>query len=153
MPRGTNGARPMIWFACNWRQRLISVVAICAFTLSVPSVRADEAVDWSRSTPVTITLSSYQFVPAQIGLQHGKAYRLHLVNTSGKGHNFSAPGLFSSSTIASADRAKIDDGAVEVDSGSSVDVSLVPMTTGDYAVKCTHFLHSTFGMHGTVTVN
>jgi uncharacterized cupredoxin-like copper-binding protein len=123
------------------------------FALSARSVKADETIDWSRSTPVTITLTSYQFAPAQIGLQHGKAYRLHLVNTSGKGHNFSAPGLFSSSTIAPADRTKIEDGAVEVDSGSSVDVSLVPMMSGDYAVRCTHFLHSTFGMHGAVTVN
>ena len=127
-----------------------AIGAVCLVALSLPT-RADEAS--ANSASVSITLSSYQFAPAHIDLQHGKTYRLHLVNASGKGHDFSAPGLFASSTIAPADRAKIDDGAVEVDSGSSVDISLTPATPGDYPVKCTHFLHSTFGMRATVTVN
>jgi plastocyanin len=28
----------------------------------------------------------------------------------------------------------------------------VPRTPGTYRVECTHFLHSVFGMHGTIEV-
>jgi uncharacterized cupredoxin-like copper-binding protein len=143
----------MNWSVGNPSRLFFCAVAICAFAVSARSINADETDLWSRSTQVTITLTSYQFAPAHIDLQHGKAYRLHLVNASGKGHNFSAPGLFAASTIAPQDRTKIDDGAVEVDSGSSVDVSLIPMSSGDYGVRCTHFLHAAFGMHANVTVN
>jgi uncharacterized cupredoxin-like copper-binding protein len=130
-----------------------TAISACAFALAARSVEADETDVFSRSTPLSITLTSYEFAPAHIDLQRGKAYRLHLVNTSGKGHDFSAPGLFASSTIASADRTKIDHGAVEVDGGSSADVSLIPLTPGDYPVRCTHFLHAAFGMHASITVN
>ena len=127
-------------------------VAIAVFTLSTRAVKGEQS-DIGAQGSVSITMTSYQFAPAHIELQRGKTYRLHLVNASGKGHDFSAPALFASSTIAPADQAKIHDGAVEVDSGSSVDVALVPLTPGDYPVRCTHFLHATFGMRGDVIVN
>jgi uncharacterized cupredoxin-like copper-binding protein len=148
-------ARPMnLRFARPTNLFLVgAAISAWVFALAVRPAEADETDVWSRSTPLPITLTSYEFAPAHINLQHGKAYRLHLVNTSGKGHDFSAPELFAASTIAPADRTKIDDGSVEVDSGSSVDISLVPATPGDYAVRCTHFLHAMFGMRATVTVN
>lgn len=137
------------------RPLLVSVtgIAIGVFALFVRPIKADETDTWSHTALVPITMTSYQFAPTHFELQRGKTYRLHLVNASGKGHNFSAPGLFASSTIAPQDRAKISDGAVEVDSGSSVDVAFIPLTPGDYPINCTHFLHTMLGMRATVSVN
>lgn len=128
-------------------------VVIAVFALSTRAVKGEQSDVGAQAGSVSITMTSYQFAPAHIELQRGKSYRLHLVNASGKGHDFSAPALFASSTIAPPDQAKIHDGAVEVDSGSSVDVALVPLVAGDYPLRCTHFLHATFGMRGDVVVN
>ncbi len=54
--------------------------------------------------------------------------------------------------VAPEDRAKITNGGVDVGGGESVDVRLVPNRTGSFKVHCSHFMHSTFGMTGTITV-
>jgi plastocyanin len=89
-------------------------------------------------TELTIALENYRFDPATIRLQHGRPYVLHLVNRSGGGHNFVVPGLLA--------------GKVEVASGATADVVLVVPAAGRYPLKCTHFMHSTFGMKGSIIV-
>jgi uncharacterized cupredoxin-like copper-binding protein len=135
--------------------KLLAFLVALATLIPAAATRAQMAAqtNWSSATPLTITLSSYEFAPAQLALQHGMPYRLHLVNAGGKGHNFSAPELFNASTVAPADQKKIEHGAVEVDGGSSVDIEFVPLSPGAYKIKCTHFLHETFGMHATATVS
>ena len=44
------------------------------------------------------------------------------------------------------------DGAVEVGSRQTVEIVLTPHVPGTYPFESTHFLHSTFGMQGTVEV-
>jgi plastocyanin len=129
-----------------------SVALMSSVALIAPCAAADSAQAGSSASGITVTLSSYAIAPAQLELQHGTAYVLHFVNASGKSHNFSAPELFAASTIAPADRAKIERGAVEVDGGSSVDIALTPLTPGNYKVECSHFLHAAFGMRSTATV-
>lgn len=111
-----------------------------------------QAPDWSQARPVTIELSSFKFTPATETLEHGTAYRLHLVNTSSGGHDFVAKEFFAGSTIAPEDRAKVKGGSVDVDGGESVDIRLIPGKPGSYKLHCSHFMHSTFGMTGTITV-
>ncbi|HWA88534.1 MAG TPA: cupredoxin domain-containing protein [Rhizomicrobium sp.] len=101
---------------------------------------------------VTVTMSNYSFAPATMDLLAGSDYQLHLVNTTNKGHDFSAPELFADSTVAPDDRAKVKDGSVEVDAGATVDIRFTPGRKGTYKFRCTHFLHATFGMTGTATV-
>ena len=101
---------------------------------------------------VTVTLSNYAFTPGAIDLKSNVPVRLHLINSVAKGHNFSAPEFFAASAIAPADQSKIEDGAIEVDGGQSVDVTLTPGKPGTYDLKCTHFMHTTLGMTGTITV-
>ncbi len=113
---------------------------------------AQDAIDWSKPVQVDITMWSYDFAPSQISLQRGAVYRLHLMNTSSKGHNFDAPQLFAASTIAPGDRDKIGDGAVEVGGGTAVSVEFVPATPGTYAIDCSHFLHAMLGMRATAIV-
>ena len=33
-----------------------------------------------------------------------------------------------------------------------MDITLTPRATGTYKIECTHFLHSLFGMTGTIVV-
>jgi len=108
--------------------------------------------DFGNATPIAVTLSSYEINPSQLTLTHGVTYRLHLTNASGKAHNFAAPKLFAASSIAPADRYKIEDGKIEVGGGESVDVAFVPTMPGEYDVRCTHFMHSVLGMHAKAVV-
>jgi plastocyanin len=114
--------------------------------LAAPALAQTPAPDWSKPTPVTITMTSYAYAPAIMDFRHGVVYRLHLVNASGKDHNFSAPEFFAAAQVAPGDKGKIDDGAIDVDGGQSVDVELVPGTPGAYNVQCTHFMHAMLGM-------
>lgn len=101
---------------------------------------------------VTITMSNYAFAPDKIELLADSDYQLHFVNGSSKGHDFSAVDLFSAGTVAPDDQSKVKDGAVEVEAGQTVDIRFTPKKKGSYPVRCTHFLHASFGMTGTVTV-
>ena len=118
------------------------------FTVSMAS-----SVQAQTAEPVHISLTSYAFTPATITLKAGTTYRLHLTNDSGKTHDFTAAGFFAASTIAPEDKAKLeDDSEVEVDAGTSADITLTPNRAGTYPLTCSHFLHTTFGMKGTIVV-
>ena len=111
---------------------------------------------WAQSSQgqpaetITIRLSNFAFAPAQLHLRVGVPVRLHLVNDSSGGHSFSAPALFAASAYPSGGPPQ--DGTVQIAAGGSVDITLVPRAAGTYKLECTHFLHSTFGMTGTIVV-
>ena len=100
---------------------------------------------------ITVRLSSFAFDPSHIRLKAGVPIRLRLVNESGGGHDFSAPAFFASSTLLPGSSVP-PNGDVAVRSHQTVEVAVVPRTPGTYHLECTHFLHSFFGMHGTVEV-
>ena len=103
--------------------------------------------------PVTsIEMSNFKFTPHTIELRAGVPVVLHLTNLAGGGHNFSAPEFFASAELDARSATLVHDGRVEVPAQSAVDIQLVP-TRGQYAVKCTHTLHSSLGMKGTIEVN
>ena len=111
-----------------------------------------QAPDWSHAQPLTIELSSFKFTPATVALEHGTAYRIHFVNKSGGGHDFAAKEFFADSDIAPEDRAKIRSGSIGLGGGESADIRLAPLRAGTFKVHCTHFMHSTFGMIGSIAV-
>jgi uncharacterized cupredoxin-like copper-binding protein len=131
-------------------KRVFLPLAFMAFAL--PALAQTPAPDWSKPTPITITMTSYAYAPSPMSFQHGVVYRLHIVNASGKSHNFSAPEFFAAAQVAPGDKDKLDDGAVDVDGGQSVDVELVPQTPGTYDVQCTHFMHAMLGMTAKAVV-
>ena len=124
--------------------------------LSVAAIWSDGAgaqpVDWSHAQTVDVELSSFKFTPAALSFARGVPYRLHLTNTSSGGHDFAAKELFAASTIDPEDEAKLKNGEVGLKSGQSADIRLVANTAGNYPFRCTHFMHSSFGMTGTVVV-
>jgi uncharacterized cupredoxin-like copper-binding protein len=98
-----------------------------------------------------VTLSNFAFTPDHIVLRAGQPVRLHLVNVTSGGHDFSAPQLFAASSIDAGART-LHAGAVEVPPHGAVDLALTPLRPGQYDVVCTHPLHELFGMTGRVDV-
>jgi plastocyanin len=127
--------------------------AVWALTGSTTPLTAQGAEpDWSKAQMVTITMSNYAFEPKSLHLKSGMPYKLHFANSSGGGHNFDAKQFFAALNVAAADKSKIDDGKVEVDAMSAVDIDVVPTAAGTYPVTCSHFLHSMMGMKGEAVI-
>lgn len=97
---------------------------------------------------VEVQLSSFAFTPRTLRLRAGEPVVLHLVNSGRGGHNFAAPEFFAA---ARGVAGPVGDGAVEVPSRGTADVRLVP-AAGHYRLRCTHTLHSSFGMRGEIVV-
>jgi uncharacterized cupredoxin-like copper-binding protein len=110
------------------------------------------AAQGAQEQVISVELSSFRFTPAEIALRQGQPYRLHLVNASGGGHDFAAPEFFAASTIAPHDRGLVVAGKVKLAGKQSVDLVLTPEKAGTYALRCTHFLHSSMGMNGQISV-
>ena len=121
------------------------LIAAAAWFLG-PCARSEVAPSYS----ITVRLSNFAFTPDRLLLRADLPVRLHLVNDSRGGHNFSAPALFAASTFPNG--APPPEGKVDVRSGQAVDVVFVPRVPGTYKVRCTHFLHTPFGMTGSVVV-
>ena len=114
--------------------------------LVAPSAAAQ--TDWSRAARIEVRLSSFDFDPDSIRLRAGQPVVLHLVNTGRGGHNFSAPQFFAAANVGGG---PVRNGEVEVPSRQSVEVRLIP-ARGRYRLRCTHTLHTTFGMRGEIVV-
>ena len=106
------------------------------------------AQDSPAPRTVEVRLSSFAFAPQRLSLPAGRPVILHLVNAAGGGHNFSAPQFFAA---ASGVSGQVRDGAVEVPGHQSVDIRLTP-ARGTYRLRCTHTMHTAFGMRGTISV-
>jgi uncharacterized cupredoxin-like copper-binding protein len=97
---------------------------------------------------VEVRLSNFSFNPRAIALHAGRPVILRLVNDGGGGHNFSAPQFFAAAIGVAG---PVVEGMVDVPGHHSVDIRLTP-SRGTYRLRCTHTMHSTFGMNGTITV-
>ena len=97
---------------------------------------------------VEVRLSSFAFSPEAIALTAGRPVTLHLVNSGGGGHNFSAPQFFAAATNVSG---PVNEGSVEVRGHQSVDITLTP-SRGTYRLRCTHTFHTALGMRGSIVV-
>jgi uncharacterized cupredoxin-like copper-binding protein len=110
--------------------------------------------DWARAERLDIVLTDFEFTPSRIRLRTGQPYRLHLENHGSGGHNLTAPEFFRTtllrdSSVTGEVRA---DGKVEVGRAEAKDIELLPMRAGDFPMRCSHFLHSFFGMTGRIVV-
>ena len=117
--------------------------------ISAPAALPAAAQD---AQTVSVQMSDFKFSPNAITLQAGKTYRLHFDNTASHGHSFSAPDFFAAASVRAEDQAKLAKGTIEVPGGQSVDVQFVAPRAGQYRFHCSHFLHSSFGMTGAITV-
>jgi uncharacterized cupredoxin-like copper-binding protein len=126
----------------------IVLAASSAILLAAPAA----AQDWTHAARVEVKLANFSYSPRTIHLHAGQPVRLHLVNTASGGHDFTAERFFATAQMSAADRAKIDEGEVELKGGQSVDIALTPKA-GRYPLKCSHAFHKMFGMSGEIVVD
>jgi uncharacterized cupredoxin-like copper-binding protein len=126
---------------------LLLALALLALTSS-----ARAAPDWGTARDVEVRLTNFAFTPDKIELKAGQPYRLHLVNAASGSHNFDAAQFFAAAQVAPSDQAKLAKGTIELKGGETADIRLVTPAAGSYKLRCSHFLHSTFGMTGEIMV-
>ena len=100
---------------------------------------------------ITVRLSNFAYDPDHLRLRANVPVRLRLVNDSSGRHDFSAPAFFAASSYPPGSSA-LPEGDVSVGSDETVELAVIPRKPGNYRLRCTHFLHSLFGMHGTIEV-
>jgi plastocyanin len=141
-----------VWHALSLA---LSVVIAAAAGLSSSQGRAQApsaVVDWSKAQTVEIDLKNFAFSPASIRLKQGAPYRLHFVNQSSGGHDFTAKDFFAAATIDPATAGAVSNGTVRLSGSQSADVGLVAPQVGHFEAHCSHLMHATFGMAGEVVV-
>lgn len=124
----------------------LTIAAAALILASAPSSAQE-----TGPTVVELRLKNYAFAPSTVHLRRGVPVVLRLVDAGGS-HSFSAPALFAASTLDPATAALIRNGKVEVRE-EGVELRLTPNVPGSYAFRCTHFMHSAFGMKGTMIVD
>ena len=127
--------------------RRIVPFAFLVAALAAPSLARPDGAE-----RLEIDMSSFKYMPATITLKHGQSYILHFVNQSDGGHDFVARKFFEAAQVAPADRALIDKGAVELQGGEAADIHLIAPAAGHYDARCSHFMHSAFGMKAEIVV-
>jgi plastocyanin len=110
----------------------------------------DAAPQPASPETIVVRMSNFTFTPQRLRLRSGSVVVLRLVNDSSGGHDLSAPELFAASAFPGG--VAPAGGKVEVASRQTRDVVFVPGAPGNYTFECTHFLHSLFGMAGSVVV-
>lgn len=132
------------------------VVAAAGAGLTASYCRAQAAaaapVDWSQAETVEIDLKNFAFGPASIHLKQGTAYRLHFVNQSSGGHDFTAKDFFAAAVLDPATASAVSNGTVKLAGSQSADVDLVAPQVGHFEAHCSHLMHATLGMTGEVVV-
>ena len=123
--------------------KLIAFALLASVSIA-PAAAASPAV-------TSVDLADFSFTPSTVVLQAGVPTVLRLRNLSGGGHSFAAPQFFAASKVQPESAALVQNGRVEVPGHSSVDVDIIP-AAGQYALRCSHPLHATFGMKGTIDV-
>ena len=114
--------------------------------LTAPSAPAQNA-----PRIVDVQLTSFDFTPSEIRLRTGVPVELRLTNAGRGDHNFSAPQFFRAASIPPGQTGIIQSGAIEVPSRRTMTVRLTP-ARGTYRLRCTHTLHTAFGMRGRIIV-
>lgn len=127
--------------------RSVALLAVFGLTFLPAAAGAAQA----PPPVVEVRLSSFEFAPSTIRLHVGQLQVLRLVDDRGS-HSFSAPALFAASRIDAASAARVRRGTIEMRAGDVVEIRLTPMTAGTYPVRCTHLLHSAYGMKGEAIV-
>ena len=124
-----------------------------ALLAAMSALAAGPAIAQGEPPIIDVQLTNFAFTPKVINLNAGTTYTLRLTSVSGGGHSFGAKDFFARAAIAPSDRAFVRNGAVEVP-GRQVRVVhfTAPRQRGSYRLKCTHALHKTFGMTGTIVV-
>jgi uncharacterized cupredoxin-like copper-binding protein len=137
----------------------------------VPAVFADDAylenkgdfIDAAADTwdatakTVTVELTEMAFSPKDLVLEAGKPYVIKMVNKGKVKHEFTASKFFRSAAIRKVETDSSEVKApffteIEVKAGKTVELFVIPVTTGSFETLCEIEGHREAGMEGTITV-
>jgi uncharacterized cupredoxin-like copper-binding protein len=145
-----------------WRRLVGTVGALCLLNacaaadgrnVAASAVAPPPAasIDWSGAEVIAVRLTDFRFQPAEIALQHGKAYKLRLENAGKELHEFTAPKFFRAAVVRDAAHVLSRDGQeVVVEPGRARDVDLIAAAAGIYELFCAD--HDWAGMTGRIVV-
>ncbi|ALJ13803.1 cupredoxin domain-containing protein [Sphingopyxis macrogoltabida] len=124
------------------------ILLAAALSIAAPALAADQA------GKAEVVMANFSFTPETLHLHGGQSVTIHFVNNGSGGHDFTAAEFFTAAAMDAANRTKVGGkkGRVSLGKGESVDVTLTPRT-GEYPAHCSHFLHSSMGMTGTIHVD
>jgi uncharacterized cupredoxin-like copper-binding protein len=103
-------------------------LAAAAAALAAPAA-AQAPINWSRGTPVTVTMTNRGFVPERLQMRAGRQYILTIRNPSSRGHTFQAKQFFAQARVAPRDGRWIPRNEVELKPGQRATLHLVAPTT------------------------
>jgi uncharacterized cupredoxin-like copper-binding protein len=132
------------------QEKAVRSIILSIALLATPAVA--QTPDWHSAQRIEVDLSNFKFTPARIELRQGQPYVLHIVNQSDGSHDFNAKAFFAAARIAPEDKSKAAHGEVELSGNESTDLRLIAPPSGSYELHCGHFMHSTFGMKGSIEV-
>lgn len=109
------------------------------------------AVDWSKAEKLSVTLSEFDFEPAEATLRVGRPYALTLTNDGLVGHTFVGGDFF---RAIAAKGLLYADGessfpvleAIYLESKENKTLLFLPLDSGDFTIICDRPLHEKFGM-------
>ena len=113
-------------------------------------------VDWAKTQAIAVTLTEYEFDPADLHLRQGQPYRLQFENRGTSSHTFTAPGLFATAALRegrAADEALSSSGTIALAAGETKEIDFVPLNAGHFPLDCSRPFHSAFGMKGEIIVD
>jgi uncharacterized cupredoxin-like copper-binding protein len=120
------------------------IVALAAVLLSLAAPCA------AAADLVVVRLVENRFEPAELVLEHGKAYRLRLENAGHDHHEFKAAAFFKAARVLTPSVLVQDGSEVALEAGKSADVELVAPAAGTYELTCPD--HDWDGMVGKIVV-
>ncbi len=125
----------------------------CATHPSTPDrlQTAAASIDWSTAKTVTVKMTDFAYAPKQVTLPGAEPVRLILVNNGTDLHDFSSPGFFAAASYRPGGTMP-KGGKVAVEKDQTAEIDLVPGAPGQFPLECTEFLHTLFGMTGTISV-
>ena len=127
-------------------------LALACLSPAIVAAQPAQAPSAAAGESMTVILANFSFTPAILHFARGRHYVLRLTNKGSGGHNFNAHAFFAATTIDPASQPMVVNGGVEVPSGETIAIGLTPVMPGEYKIKCSHFLHSGFGMKGTAVI-
>jgi uncharacterized cupredoxin-like copper-binding protein len=116
-----------------------------------------KAANWDAKTTTTIELGEMYFKPKDTTLKVGQSYVLKVVNKGTEKHEFTAGDFFNTVAFRKAEDATGEFKApapleVEVFTGKTIDLYVIPTKAGTYKLVCEIEGHFEKGMFGTISV-
>jgi hypothetical protein len=102
---------------------------VATFAALAAPAAAQAPINWSRGTPVTVTMTNRGFVPERLQMRAGRQYILTIRNPSSRGHTFASKEFFGLARVAPRDGRWLPRNEVELKPGQRATLHLVAPTT------------------------